>query len=221
MLAGLDSDYDPSVTSVTIWAEPMGLNDMYAHLLSYEMPQEQHNHVFQVSGSLSNTVAKGNRCGRGRGKQGAQRGQFLGQGNGGNTADNSTGNRPVCHVCGKMRHMTLKCYHCFDCSYQSEDNRVVAAVTNTWYDVDTNWYVDTGATDHITSDLDKLRMKEKYTGGDQVHANGTGMAISRIVYSLLNTGIHCLHLNNVLHVPSTTRNFDVCPAFYLYQQSVS
>lgn len=49
----------------------------------------------------------------------------------------------------------------------------------TSYGVDTNWYLDTGATDHITGELEKLSVKEKYNGTDQVHtANGTGMDIN-------------------------------------------
>jgi hypothetical protein len=36
------------------------------------------------------------------------------------------------------------------------------------YNVDKNWYTDTGATDHITLELEKLEFKEKYNGGDQV-----------------------------------------------------
>jgi hypothetical protein len=31
-----------------------------------------------------------------------------------------------------------------------------ASVATTGYDVDTNWYVNSGATDHITGDLEKL-----------------------------------------------------------------
>ncbi|XP_071681902.1 uncharacterized mitochondrial protein AtMg00810-like [Lolium perenne] len=39
--------------------------------------------------------------------------------------------------------------------------------------MDTNWCYDTGATDHITGELNKLTMKEKYQGREQVHtANG-------------------------------------------------
>jgi hypothetical protein len=44
------------------------------------------------------------------------------------------------------------------------------------YNVDIAWYSDTGATDHITSDLDKLAMHEKYTWQEQIHtASGGGM----------------------------------------------
>lgn len=44
------------------------------------------------------------------------------------------------------------------------------------YGVDTNWYADTGATHHITGELDKLTVRDKYHGHDQVHtASGSGL----------------------------------------------
>jgi hypothetical protein len=56
------------------------------------------------------------------------------------------------------------------------------------YNVDTNWYADTGATDHITSKLEKLTNINKYHGGDQIHmASGTGMNISHIGDAIVNT----------------------------------
>jgi hypothetical protein len=73
--------------------------------------------------------------------------------------------------------------------------------------VDTNWYVDSGATDHITGEHDKLTIREKYGGRDQVHgANGSGMSISNIGHSTLHTPIRPLHLNNILHVPSANKS---------------
>jgi histone deacetylase 1/2 len=79
--------------------------------------------------------------------------------------------------------------------------------------VDTNWYVDSGATNHITGELDKLTIREKYGRRDQVHgANGSGMSISNIGHSTLHTPILpyipicALHLNNILHVPSANKS---------------
>jgi len=45
-------------------------------------------------------------------------------------------------------------------------------------------YVDSGASDHITGDLEKLTALNKYEGKDQVHgADGIGMQISNIGHS--------------------------------------
>jgi hypothetical protein len=48
----------------------------------------------------------------------------------------------------------------------------------TSYEVDSNWYADSGATDHVTTELDKLTVKDTYTGGDQIYtASESGMHI--------------------------------------------
>ncbi|KAK1663177.1 hypothetical protein QYE76_051336 [Lolium multiflorum] len=45
------------------------------------------------------------------------------------------------------------------------------------YDVDTNWYSGTRATDHITGERDKLHVRDRYNGSDQIHtASGADMA---------------------------------------------
>jgi hypothetical protein len=54
----------------------------------------------------------------------------------------------------------------------------VAVASSHSYQVDPNWYSETGATDYITSDLDRLTMREQYHGGDTVQVgNGAGLRI--------------------------------------------
>jgi hypothetical protein len=75
------------------------------------------------------------------------------------------------------------------------------------YTVDNNWYTDTGATDHITGELEKLAIHDKYNGNDQIHtANGAGMNIRHIGQSTVRTPIRNLQLQNILHVPSAKKN---------------
>jgi histone deacetylase 1/2 len=65
--------------------------------------------------------------------------------------------------------------------------------------------MDTGATDHVTGELEKLTVHDKYHGGDQVHAaNGTGMEITNVGHSFLHSPN--LHLRNILHVPQAQKN---------------
>jgi hypothetical protein len=61
----------------------------------------------------------------------------------------------VCQVCEKTGHTALDCWYRYDESYSSTNSKIAAAATH-GYGVDTNWYTDTTATDHITLDLDKL-----------------------------------------------------------------
>jgi hypothetical protein len=75
------------------------------------------------------------------------------------------------------------------------------------YGSDNNWYIDSGATDHITGELDKLTMHNAYNGTDQIHAaNGTGMEISHIGTSIIPTPPRNFVLNNVLHAPTASKN---------------
>jgi hypothetical protein len=58
---------------------------------------------------------------------------------------------------------------------------VASASTN-----DPNWYLDSGATDHITGELEKLTMHETYHNNDQIRvANGAGMDITHVGKAVL------------------------------------
>jgi hypothetical protein len=61
--------------------------------------------------------------------------------------------------------------------------------------------------DHITGELEKLTMHERYNGNDQIRvANGAGMNIVHIGNSVLPNSTRPLHLNKVLHVPRTHKH---------------
>jgi histone deacetylase 1/2 len=51
---------------------------------------------------------------------------------------------------------------------------------------DPNWYLDSGATDHITGELEQLTMHERYNGNEQIRAaNGAGMDIAHVGQSVI------------------------------------
>ena len=104
--------------------------------------------------------------------------------------------------------MVKDCWYCFDQDFVPRE-RTAAHVNynNNNYGVDINWHIDTGATDHITGDLENLHVHDKYHGNDQVHtASGAGMHINRIGHTTISTHDRNLHLNNVLHVPDASKN---------------
>jgi hypothetical protein len=72
---------------------------------------------------------------------------------------------------------------------------------------DLSWYLDTAATNHITSDLRNLNLQsEEYTGQGQVKVgNEQGLNIAHIGASNLLQKHH-LCLPNMLHVPQLTKN---------------
>jgi hypothetical protein len=76
------------------------------------------------------------------------------------------------------------------------------------YPIDAPWYVDSGVTDHLTSQMNKLNVRETYQGTNKVHtANGAGMHICHIGQASIPTYTSAqLRLTNILHVPSLTRD---------------
>jgi hypothetical protein len=57
LLAGLGSEFDPFVTSVTTWADPMFLEELYAHLITHEMQLEHNLQSTEAVFPSANTVA--------------------------------------------------------------------------------------------------------------------------------------------------------------------
>nr|XP_025880529.1 uncharacterized protein LOC112938674 [Oryza sativa Japonica Group]XP_025880530.1 uncharacterized protein LOC112938674 [Oryza sativa Japonica Group] len=173
---GLDGDYDSFVSALGMRVEPISMTELYAQLLNFEnmlhlRQQGSANAALRGSGGRSNfaprggstSAAGGSNSGRGRGDGGSRgRGNMrANRGRGGNQQQ-CVDTRPVCQVCYKRGHVAAECWHRFDANYVPDERHVAAAAYA--YGVDTNWYIHTGATDHLTSELDKLTTKEKYKG---------------------------------------------------------
>jgi histone deacetylase 1/2 len=130
----------------------------------------------------------------------------------------------VCQLCGIPRHTTLKCFKCFNRDFLgigndgSNTEKQIAMAANAVVAfsahggqqsyVDPAWYADSGATHHITHELDKLTAKEPYNGNEHVHTvNGAGMRIHNIGHAILpTTSSKPLDLKHVLHVPQARHN---------------
>jgi hypothetical protein len=75
------------------------------------------------------------------------------------------------------------------------------------YGVDWNWYADSGATDHVTGELDKLTKWDTYNRKDQIYtASGTCMHIKHIDQSIIRTPSRDLSLPHVLHVLKASKS---------------
>uniref|UniRef100_A0A2N9ID99 Reverse transcriptase Ty1/copia-type domain-containing protein n=1 Tax=Fagus sylvatica TaxID=28930 RepID=A0A2N9ID99_FAGSY len=110
-----------------------------------------------------------------------------GRGRGRNSPNNA---RPVCQVCNRTGHVALHCYHRFDNSYYSEKSADMQAYFSTQQaPTDPNWYTDTGATNHLTSDLANLNVhSEEYLGSDQIRVgNGKGLSVAHTAVPALSS----------------------------------
>ena len=201
ILPGLDDDYEP-------------VAEIYTQLLSFESRAKLRQ---QANGSSVNSARRGGKGGGGgfsnnvnTGNTGAFRGRGGGRGDrGGRGRGNGGGarfsNKPrsTCQLCGKIGHVVADCWYRYDENF-IPDSKTAAAAS---YGVDTNWYMDTGATDHITGELDKLTTHEKYNGKEQIHtASGAGMDIKHVGHSIIHTPIRNIQLKNILHVPKAEKN---------------
>jgi histone deacetylase 1/2 len=148
------------------------------------------------------------------------------QGQQGGQQGGRSGARPMCQICSKVGHVASCCFKRFQKNFLGAGNdgrnmdRQLAALNDgsttaayhvggstSSYPVDPYWYADTAAMDHFTNDLNKLTVKEQYHGKDTVQtANGAGMCITHIGQSTIPTVSKSLHLKNIHHVPSVTRN---------------
>lgn len=64
-----------------------------------------------------------------------------------------------------------------------------------------------GATDHVTNDLPYLSINSDYTGSGKIYiGNGTGVSISHVGHTSINSNSRLLHLKNLLRVPLITKN---------------
>jgi hypothetical protein len=168
ILAGLDEEYNPVVSALLARVEPVSIAEAHSQFLSFENRINLMHGGHQAS---ANAVRRG-RGGpgprdRGRSDRGGFGRGYGSQGGEPQSVAHSQNRRfdKVCQVCEKKGHTTLDCWYHYDERYSSTNSKIAAAATQ-GYGVDTNWYTDTAATGHITSDLDKLTIQNKYKGSD-------------------------------------------------------
>ena len=74
---------------------------------------------------------------------------------------------------------------------------------------DTNWYPDSGASNHVTFDATNLMTKVEYYKSNQVHiGNSMGLSIKHVGQSVFSSPYtsRILSLKQLLHVPTITKN---------------
>jgi hypothetical protein len=104
----------------------------------------------------------------------------------------SHGTRPPFQICGKTSHQALDCYHRMDFAFQGRHPpaqlAAMTAYTPDTPEVEQPWYLDSGANNHVTSELEKLSLQQPYQGTDQVTVgNGGGLQIANTGSSLITT----------------------------------
>ncbi|RVX09873.1 Retrovirus-related Pol polyprotein from transposon RE1 [Vitis vinifera] len=231
LLGGLGSDYNAVVTAINIRDDKISLEAIHSMLLAFEHRLEQQSSIEQMSAnyvSSSNNRGGGRKFNGGRGQGYAPNNNnytYRGRGRGGRNRqggrqNSSLNEKPQCQLCGKFGHTAQICYHRFDISFQggqittspslnngNQNNipAMVASFSNS--PVDESWYLDSGASHHLTQNLGNLTSTSPYIGTDRVTiGNGKHLSISNIGSKQLHSHTHSFQLEKVFHVPFISAN---------------
>lgn len=207
----LDLEYNPIVSALVSRSDAISVGEVYSQLLSFEQRMELLHGDTQHLANIANQ-GRGSQRGRGSGRggnrgrgRGNQPRQNTGGANNYQGGANNNNSKPRCQLCLKEGHEVIDCWYRFEEDFVP--NKKYAGSATTSYGVNMNWYTDSGASDHVTGDLEKLTVRDRYKGQDQVHtASWAGMSISHIGHSIVKTPSRDLHLKNILYVPNANKN---------------
>jgi hypothetical protein len=137
---------------------------------------------------------------------------YHGRGRGRSYSNHS--DKPQCQICLRRGHIAAKCYHRFDLTYiGSPSSQVIPPQSHQTFIAESVaypssvWFLNSGATTHVTADSQNLQSSTVYSGTDVVHMdNGAGLTISYVGSSTFTINSHLLRLTNILHVLAITRN---------------
>ena len=129
------------------------------------------------------------------------------------------GSKPTCQICLKTRHTANICWKLTEFinsgAYRPPPNRNLKAayLANIEGPSDANWYLDSGATHHLTNDMNNMHVSESFTGTSKlIVGNGAGLSITHLGSVVLkmhknrDDALSTLKLNDMLLVPQITKN---------------
>lgn len=201
------------MTAITARVEPILVRECLTQPIAFEqrfeMKSDGSTSLVDIAarGGQDGSPSRGKKCG---GPGGAGQEGFT-RGGGGHNVGGRGPNFQVgvfCQIYGNEGHLAHKCYKHYNSNYSGPPpHQKTTALATSLYGVDINWYMDSGATDHVTGELEKLTVRDRYNRQDQIHiANGVGMDIHHVGSSALHAQNHAIHHKNILHVPSAHKN---------------
>lgn len=191
ILAGVSIEYEALVVNFMQLSDAPSLQEMQNVFQAYELHLSQHISQYSVMDPSANAAFYGGARGAiGRGS-GVSRGSFS-----------KNVKSLICQLCGKAGHVDLKCFKRFDVHFTgstestpSPQSFVADCVPQGGGSEDQTWYMDSGATNHITDELANLSINIDYHGTEGVMVgNGNRLSISLLAHLLFMCVILVLHL---------------------------
>lgn len=168
-LNGLGTEYREVTAALRIRENPIGFDDLHDLLSDFESYLKRDEIVQETP-----LIATANSAHKGK--------QFYNKTRPTPrpTSPGSTARRVVCQFCDKPNHTAKVCYKLH--GHPSRRNQPPSSFhTRAMSPGVSDWILDSGATHHITNDLNQLHLSQPYTGSDQlVVGDGSGHTISNI-----------------------------------------
>ena len=113
----------------------------------------------------------------------------------------------VCQYCNRPNHTARNCFRIKGYPQRNGGRPQANTAARQSAPNHPSWIIDTGASHHIVQDLEHLTLADSYPGSDKVLVgDGTGLEITHIGHTTLNTKHKSLNLNQVLCVPNMKSN---------------
>lgn len=119
---------------------------------------------------------------------------------------NNNSPRVQCQFCDKVGHQARQCYRAKD-YFRDMLSQPQVHYANSNSTSNSSWVLDTGASHHVTNDLQNLSLHTAYDGPDELQLrDGSGLQISHIGSSFFRFPSKIYALKNVLCVPKAQTN---------------
>ncbi|PKU87215.1 Retrovirus-related Pol polyprotein from transposon TNT 1-94 [Dendrobium catenatum] len=198
ILNGLSPQYQAFKTAFRTMLTPITLDQLYPLLLSEEInlaSDAARNSSFPDPNLALYTYRGRGRRNRGRSSQ--QTG----------SAARPPANTTTCQICLKKGHSASDCWHRMNAQYVPQVQSKPKALVATSEQSQSNWFLDSGATAHLTNSLDNLHLSSAYTGPETITVgDGRSVNIANSGVGLLPTPTRKLKLSNILHSPELRFN---------------
>ncbi|XP_028548626.1 uncharacterized protein LOC110093684 [Dendrobium catenatum] len=197
---GLPPSYNALKTTIRAMQSPMDLDTLYSLLITEEINLQSESARHNLLGDSSTALYSN----RGRGRRGRARSSTQ-------PSRSTNQNVPYCQICNKRGHLAHNCWHRLKNSVNPPDpittnpsNTAMVAATD---NENPDWYLDSGASVHLTNSVDNLSQAQSYTGTDSITiGDGRSLSIAHSGNGILPTPYRKLHLKNLFHVPHLSHN---------------
>lgn len=209
ILSQLGDDYNTIAAAIKVRDNPLSYSELFDKLTDYERELKDTSSMVESTPLTVNYTSRQQGSNYHNSAPRNNRSYDSGGQHGGHHRTSIT--NVFCQYCNIPGHLTRDCRKI--AIFLGENNVTTDKTTTPVANVTTSapaspsWLVDIGASNHVTSDKHTLHQISEYGGPDEiVLGDGTGLSISNIGNTYINTPHKKLLLSKVLHVPRLHKN---------------